>query len=48
MPYQTIGREFQKDHSTVVTNVSKIEERVEKDNSFKKTINELTKRVSKQ
>ena len=45
-PYQVIGREFQKDHSTVVANVSKIEEQMKKDTQLKKTIDELTKIVT--
>lgn len=47
LPYQAIGREFQKDHSTVVANVTKIEDQMKKDATLKRTINELTKIVSR-
>lgn len=48
LPYQVIGREFQKDHSTVLANVQKIEDNIKKDKNLEKTINELKKIVVKQ
>ena len=48
LPYQVIGREFQKDHSTVVANVNKIEEKMKKDPSFKSNIIEIKKFVKRE
>jgi chromosomal replication initiator protein len=44
-PYQEIGRQFGKDHTTVLANVSKIQSSLNTDASLKKAMDELTKRI---
>ncbi len=44
-PYQEIGRQFGKDHTTVLANVNKIQTNMTHDVSLKKAINELTIKI---
>ena len=47
LPYQEIGRQFGKDHSTVLANVSKIQKTLDNDPSLRKAINDLSSQVRK-
>jgi chromosomal replication initiator protein len=47
LPYQEIGRQFGKDHTTVLANVSKIEKTQANDPSMKKVLTELTNTIRK-
>ncbi len=44
-PYQEIGRQFGKDHTTVLANVNKIQSNMANDAALKKAINELTNKI---
>jgi chromosomal replication initiator protein len=44
-PYQEIGRQFGKDHTTVLANVSKISQNLSTDANLKKVIDELTNKI---
>ncbi len=44
-PYQEIGRQFGKDHTTVLANVNKIQSNMAHDAALKKAINELTNKI---
>lgn len=44
-PYQEIGRQFGKDHSTVLANVNKIQKSLQSDQTLKSAIDELTKKI---
>lgn len=44
-PYQEIGRQFGKDHSTVLANVNKIQKSLQTDQSLKSAIDELNKKI---
>lgn len=46
MTYQNIGRSFEKDHSTVMTNITKIANDMEKDLNLKETIHSLEEKLS--
>lgn len=43
--YQEIGKQFGKDHSTVLANVNKIGQNLKNDNSLKKVIEDLTNKI---
>ncbi len=45
LPYQEIGKVFGKDHSTVLTNVQKIEKMKGTDESLNKVLNELSTKI---
>jgi chromosomal replication initiator protein len=47
LPYQEIGRQFGKDHSTVLANVQKIESSLNDDPTLRKAISDLTEQVKK-
>ncbi len=47
LPYQVIGREFGRDHTTVLSNVQKIEESMKTDASLRKAIDELKELIGK-
>lgn len=44
-PYQEIGRQFGKDHTTVLANVNKIQNNMKNDASLKKVIDDLTNKI---
>ncbi len=44
-PYQEIGRQFGKDHTTVLANVNKIGNSITTDSNLKKVIDELTAKI---
>lgn len=44
-PYQEIGRQFGKDHTTVLANVSKIQNNLKNDASLKKAVDDLTAKI---
>ena len=45
-PYQEIGRQFGKDHSTVLANVNKIQSNLKSDVSLKKAIDDLSNKIN--
>lgn len=45
-PYQEIGRQFGKDHSTVLANVNKIQTNLKSDLSLKKAIDDLSNKIN--
>ncbi len=47
LPFQTIGKEFGKDHTTVMSNVQKIQDGMLKDATLKNTITNLTETIQK-
>ncbi len=44
--FKEIGRTFEKDHSTVMSNISKVEKMVESDPTTKRVIDDLTKKIN--
>lgn len=48
IPYQEIGKQFGKDHSTVVSNVNKIQTNMKTNSTLKKAIDELTSKIKSQ
>ncbi len=47
LPYQEIGRQFGKDHTTVLANVQKIDKNMNSDPTLKKAVKELTDDIKK-
>ena len=47
LPYQVIGREFGRDHTTVLANVQKIDESMKSDASLRKAVDELKELIGK-
>ena len=45
LPYQVIGRSFSKDHTTVLSNIQKIQKNSAKDNSLRKVLDQLKQRI---
>ena len=44
-PYQEIGRQFGKDHTTVLANVNKIQNNLKTDLALKKAIDDLSNKI---
>lgn len=45
LPYQVIGRSFSKDHTTVLSNIQKIQKNSAKDNALRKVLDQLKQRI---
>ena len=47
LPYQVIGRSFSKDHTTVLSNINKIEKNLKTDGGLRKAVDTLTETIKK-
>lgn len=48
LPYQVIGREFSKDHTTVMSNIQKITDSLKEDNNLRRAIDTLKDEIKKE